>query len=449
MPERLSEHKVRHHPAPERGEAVVFDSEATGLALKVTAAGDRKLIFAYSVPETETSPRRARRIILGAFGDPFEVEGRSWRALTIPAAREAVDILRGQVRAGRDPWEERRRQSEAAAMERDAERAKVKADRAKAKADRAAMVTFADTMEAYIVDRLERGKLKESTAREYRRIARRIIGPAIGQRPVRDIGDADKDAVRAATKDRPIAGNRCRQFCSAVLTWATGCKPPRRDPALDNPFVIPKGDPPWYPEEETRTSLSIPEAKRLEDALQAADTGERGGAVDAIALLYRTGWRRGEVLSLRWDALDLETRVANLPTTKTGPSERALSRNSVALLRDIARHRRRPSSPYVFPSPLDPQKPRENVRRAWDAIRDAAGLSCPLHSLRHTRATFAYNSGQPLATVAAMVGHKDPATTLRYAKIKLKEAIRASDATDDWTREQLATITNVTKSDAK
>jgi integrase len=38
-----------------------------------------------------------------------------------------------------------------------------------------------------------------------------------------------------------------------------------------------------------------------------------------------TGWRRGEVLGLRWSEVDLPRRTAQLADTKTGASVRPLS----------------------------------------------------------------------------------------------------------------------------
>ena len=48
-------------------------------------------------------------------------------------------------------------------------------------------------------------------------------------------------------------------------------------------------------------------------------------AVAATWLMILTGWRRGEVLGLRWSEVDLPRRTARLVDTKTGASLRPLS----------------------------------------------------------------------------------------------------------------------------
>ena len=43
-------------------------------------------------------------------------------------------------------------------------------------------------------------------------------------------------------------------------------------------------------------------------------------AIAATWLMILTGWRRGEVLGLRWSEVDLPRRTARLADTKTGAS---------------------------------------------------------------------------------------------------------------------------------
>jgi integrase len=55
--------------------------------------------------------------------------------------------------------------------------------------------------------------------------------------------------------------------------------------------------------------------------------------IAATKFMILTGWRRGEVLGLRWSEIDLDRRTARLTETKTGFSMRALPTVSYTVLR--------------------------------------------------------------------------------------------------------------------
>ena len=74
-------------------------------------------------------------------------------------------------------------------------------------------------------------------------------------------------------------------------------------------------------------------------------------------------------------------------------------------------------SPWVFPSPVDPMKPVENVKKVWEGVKRAAGLPDHIvnHSLRHSFASALANSGVALFEIGRVLGHSQLATTTRYA----------------------------------
>lgn len=263
-----------------------------------------------------------------------------------------------------------------------------------------------------------RQRLSVVTLRERERMLRAYVLPVIGSRPVEDIGPGDAEAVRRAMGlGRTTQANRVQQLCHLLLAEIDRSGKP-------NPFALGKrkqGQ--WFEEQETREPLTREELGQLFQALDADDDGTRGGSHDAIRLLAHTGWRKGEVLSLRWDAVDLESGDVLLAATKTGKSSRSLTPLARGLLASIPRR-----GPYVFPSPNDPEKARQDVKRVWLRVRAAAGIAKPLHALRHTFATVALNEGVPLEMVGALLGHKNPATTLRYAKVEDQKRREAAEA---------------------
>ena len=64
--------------------------------------------------------------------------------------------------------------------------------------------------------------------------------------------------------------------------------------------------------------LSAAELTRLGAALRAAEGRIGSGRVAALRLLILTGARRGEVLNLRWEEVDLEAGLLRLTDSKTG-----------------------------------------------------------------------------------------------------------------------------------
>lgn len=62
---------------------------------------------------------------------------------------------------------------------------------------------------------------------------------------------------------------------------------------------------------------------------------------------------------------------------------------------------------------------RRGIQREIDVIAKAAGLEGKVspHVLRHTFATLTLNNGAELVAVQELMGHSDPQTTLRYARI--------------------------------
>jgi integrase len=92
----------------------------------------------------------------------------------------------------------------------------------------------------------------------------------------------------------------------------------------------------------------------------------------------------------------------------------------------------RPVEPgwYVFPlcnrfRPVDPEKPATAIKTAWNSIREAAGVRCRFHDLRHTACTKMAEAGVPEATMKALMGHMSAAMLERYSHVR-EEAKRAA-----------------------
>ncbi len=382
-------------------DVVIADEAIAGYQLKVTPNGRRVLSLLYWSP---VEKGKRRRVTIGTVGEPVTMPNGTPATLTAHTGRKIAEALRGEVTAGRDPFLDMQQSKRA-------QQAAEHARRAKEAADRPVRAVAAE----FLADARERG-LSDRTVREWERLLGKHVLPVIGEVPIADVGPEDAKSVRRAMpRGRRILANRVQQVSCALLNFAEADRGTRR-----NPFALGKrGANRWHREELTREPLTRDELSALFAALDAEPNPDRGGALDAIRFLALTGWRKGEALSLRWDAVDLENGAALLTRTKTGRSSRALAPEAIALLQAIPMR-----GPFVFPSPRNPGAPLVEIKRTWNKVRRAAGIAKPLHALRHTAATVALSEGVPLATVGALLGHRHPATTLRYAKTE-HEAARA------------------------
>ena len=83
-------------------------------------------------------------------------------------------------------------------------------------------------------------------------------------------------------------------------------------PFLGNPVSLVKRPAPNRPRERRPTPLEV------SSLLIAAGSGRSTYLLPAIILAKETGMRRGELLSMRWEHIDLGRRVVSIPVTKTG-----------------------------------------------------------------------------------------------------------------------------------
>ena len=168
--------------------------------------------------------------------------------------------------------------------------------------------------------------------------------------------------------------------------------------------------------------LSREEISRLHRVLDRQTRHSRREQADIIRLLLLTGCRRSEILRLRWSEVDRDRLV--LADGKTGP--RIVALNTPA--RRILERRPRGESPFVFPSPSDPARPRSRNLAFWyRARREACIEGVRLHDLRHTHASHAVMNGVPVPVVSRLLGHSDVRTTLRYAHLGDREIEQAAE----------------------
>ena len=169
--------------------------------------------------------------------------------------------------------------------------------------------------------------------------------------------------------------------------------------------------------------LSRAEVGRLHAALDAhRGRGSGRQQAEIIRLLLLTGCRKGELVRLRWSEFDED--VLRLRDSKTGP--RTVFLNTQA--QTILARQPRTGSTWVFPSSLDPSRPRSAELSLWPKVCRQAGLEgVRLHDLRHSFASHAVMQGVPLPVVSRLLGHLHPGMTFRYAHVGDRETEAAAE----------------------
>lgn len=147
-----------------------------------------------------------------------------------------------------------------------------------------------------------------------------------------------------------------------------------------------------------------------------------------IWLAVETAMRRGEIVDLRWEHVDLRRRVAHLPDTKNGSSRDVpLSTRAVEVLKEQQKaSRTRSNDGRVFPIRSDAatrafERAVERARAVYITECKGAGkapsksylMDLRFHDLRH-EATSRLASIFPMHELAKITGHRDPRMLMRY-----------------------------------
>lgn len=114
--------------------------------------------------------------------------------------------------------------------------------------------------------------------------------------------------------------------------------------------------------------------------------------------------------------------------SKTGQKIIPINAAAVAIL---AAQKPKAGNPFVFPSDRS-ERFFEGVPKIWRRVRKLAGLEdVRIHDLRHSFASVVVAGGASLPIIGAILGHKDTATTQRYAHLSADPLRAVSQAVAD------------------
>jgi integrase len=145
-----------------------------------------------------------------------------------------------------------------------------------------------------------------------------------------------------------------------------------------------------------------------------------------VVCALHTGMRRGEILGLTWERVDMENRMIRVTGTKSGKS-RSIPIND-PLFEELRRLPRHLKTDYVFWN-HETETRFVSIKKAWATTLRKVGIAnFRFHDLRHTFASYVQMGLGDLRATQVLLGHADPRMTQRYAHLsdeRLREAVRA------------------------
>lgn len=408
----VREARPRIGPDGQPRDTYLFDSVARGLVLRVTPSGTKTFNVVYRYGKGRKAPKR--KVALGEFGKPW----------TLDAAREEAQGILADAKRGED--------------------------RATTVAETKRAITVAELCDRYlaavedghVLTRARRPKKPSTLATDKGRMLRHIK-PLLGRKLARDVTRADierfmRDVRAGKTKADVKTGLRGRAIVEGGRGTAT-----RTVGLLGGifSFAVREGIREANPvrgvqrEADRRRNrfLSPAEYRALGQALDAGSDANSTAAA-AVRLLAFTGARKGEILELRWDQVDVKGRCLRLADTKTGASIRPLGIAAIAVLKGLPRIE---GNPYVLPGH---KKGRHyiGVPRWFADLTERMKLdNVVLHTLRHSFATVANELGFTEATIAAMLGHRVHSVTGRYTHHLDATLVAAADKVSERIKEYM------------
>ena len=298
---------------------------------------------------------------------------------------------------------------------------------------KAGKYTVGEWMEVWFQD-YAKIKVRPSSHQTYQGYIHNHIRPNIGDIPLEKLTSLDLqkfykklltqgrvDRVEAKGQPKGLSAKTVRnihQILSSALKLAQEQRLILTNPAEG--CALPRVE-----HQEMKTLTTVQLASFFREARES-------GVFELYYLELATGLRRGELLGLKWEDIDLERgdlrvrrqvsringEVVEAPLkTKNAYRTLPLAEDTVGVLKE--QRKKVGNSPWVFPSPNGGPISPDSVLHMLHRVLKRVGLpKVRFHDLRHTFATLALQNGVDVKTVSGMLGHFSAGFTLdTYARI--------------------------------
>ena len=292
---------------------------------------------------------------------------------------------------------------------------------------KAGKYTVGEWMEVWFQD-YAKIKVRPSSHQTYQGYIHNHIRPNIGDIPLEKLTSLDiqkfykklltqgrVDRVEAKGQPKGLSAKTVRnihQILSSALKLAQEQRLILTNPAEG--CALPRVE-----HQEMKTLTTVQLASFFREARES-------GVFELYYLELATGLRRGELLGLKWEDIDLERgdlrvrrqvsringEVVEAPLkTKNAYRTLPLAEDTVSVLQE--QRRKVGNSPWVFPSPSGGPISPDSVLHMLHRVLKRAGLpKVRFHDLRHTFATLVLQNGVDVKTVSGMLGHFSAGFTL-------------------------------------
>lgn len=416
---RLTKTGIDAMPLPKSGERVVYDTDRPKLAVRLRPSGRSYIVMLW-----DRDRRRKVTRTLGKCAD-----------LTPEQARAQADRLIGKIADGED-------------IRRAPERG----------------VTLGELVNAW-----HDAKTKSTrTADEMRKKVLDYIG-ALGVRPVAQVTHEDIGNIHhaIATKARrrvvrrvadelhlvevgkvgiPATADKWLAIVSSVYGWAQ-----ERGLVSDNPC---KGIQKAFNAKEGSRNTYL-HGEPLLRFWRALETDADRDVRDLLLLALYTGQRKGNVLSMAWDHVDLAAGFWTIPASQTKQKKSQTNALGSQACEILAVRHKSAGGPWVFPASRgDGHMTESRPRDAWERITKAADIEgMRIHDLRHTAGSWLARLGSNTAVRQKALGHQTSAMAEKYSHLELDPVVdamrRMGDAITAAATQPAATVRPIKKSSSR